>query len=195
MLAAGGTTTTRGTNVLDGGAYYYQVYACADGEYVSLAPIEGKFHTELLDRLGVDPATFDQADRAGWPAARDRLAAIFRTRTRAEWCALLEGTDSCFAPVLSMPEAIAHPHNAARGTFVDVDGVMQSGPAPRFSRTVPAKPTAPRLPDTEAALSGWLDAQGDRGAAPGRHHRLNALAGKRNAHGARRAPMRRFSVP
>jgi alpha-methylacyl-CoA racemase len=159
MLNAGGTTTTRGTNVLDGGAYYYHVYECADGEYVSLAPIEGKFHAELLDRLGMDPASFDQADRAGWPAARDRLAAIFRTRTRAEWCALLEGTDSCFAPVLSMPEAIAHPHNTARGTFVDVDGVMQSGPAPRFSRTVPAKPTAPRPPNTDAALAGWLDAQ------------------------------------
>jgi crotonobetainyl-CoA:carnitine CoA-transferase CaiB-like acyl-CoA transferase len=159
MLNAGVTGLQRGSNVLDGGAYYYQVYKCADGEYVSLAPIEGKFHAELLQRLGLDAADFAQGDRAGWIAARDRLAAVFRTRTRAEWCALLEGTDVCFAPVLSMPEAIAHPHNVARGTFVDVAGVMQSGPAPRFSRTVPDTPTAPRPPDTDAALAGWLDAK------------------------------------
>jgi crotonobetainyl-CoA:carnitine CoA-transferase CaiB-like acyl-CoA transferase len=159
MLAAGITNTQRGANVLDGGAYFYQVYECADGEHVSLAPIEGKFHAELLRRLGLDAAAFDQSDRAGWPAARERLAAIFRTRTRAEWCALLEGTDVCFAPVLSLPEAAAHPHNVARGTFVAVDGVLQSGPAPRFSRTVPDKPTAPRPPDAQAALAGWLDAE------------------------------------
>src|SRR5271165_1829040 len=158
MLAAGITDTRRGSNVLDGGAYFYQVYECADGEYVALAPIEGKFHAELLHRLGLDPADFDQSDRAGWITARDRLATVFRTRTRAEWCVLLEGTDVCFAPVLSLPEAIAHPHNVARGTFVDVDGVMQSGPAPRFSRTVADKPTAPRPPDTDAALADWLDA-------------------------------------
>jgi crotonobetainyl-CoA:carnitine CoA-transferase CaiB-like acyl-CoA transferase len=157
MLAAGVTDTTRGTNVLDGGAYFYQVYECADGEHVSLAPIEGKFHAELLRRLGLDPAEFAQADRAVWPAARERLAAVFRTRTRAEWCALLEGTDVCFAPVLSLPEAAAHPHNRARGTFIEVDGVMQSAPAPRFSRTVPARPTPPRPPDASAALAGWLD--------------------------------------
>jgi crotonobetainyl-CoA:carnitine CoA-transferase CaiB-like acyl-CoA transferase len=159
MLAAGVTGLQRGSNVLDGGAYYYQVYECADGEYVSLAPIEGKFHAELLERLGLDAGDFVQGDRAGWMAARDRLAAVFRTKTRAEWCALLEGTDVCFAPVLSMPEAIAHPHNVARGTFVDVDGVMQSGPAPRFSRTVPDRPTGPRPPNTDAALTGWLDAE------------------------------------
>ncbi len=159
MLAAGVNTTQRGSNVLDGGAYYYQVYECADGEYVSLAPIEGKFHAELLLRLGLDAAEFVQSDRAGWPAARERLAAVFRTRTRAAWCALLEGTDVCFAPVLSLPEAAEHPHNLARGTFVEVDGVKQSGPAPRFSRTVPAKPTAPRPPNADAALAGWLDAQ------------------------------------
>jgi alpha-methylacyl-CoA racemase len=159
MLAAGVTDTRRGSNVLDGGAYFYQVYECADGEHVSIAPIEGKFHTELIGRLGLDAAVFAQWDRAGWIAARERLAAVFRTRTRAEWCARLEGTDVCFAPVLSLPEAVAHPHNVARGTFVAVDGVAQSAPAPRFSRTVPDKPTAPRPPDTDAALAGWLDAQ------------------------------------
>ena len=158
MLAAGINNTRRGTNVLDGGAYFYQVYECADGEHVSLAPIEGKFHAELIRRLGLDAGDFVQSDRAGWPAARDRLAAVFRTRTRAEWCALLEGTDVCFAPVLSLPEAIAHPHNVERGTFVDVDGVKQSAPAPRFSRTVPAKPSSPRPPNTDAALAGWLSA-------------------------------------
>jgi alpha-methylacyl-CoA racemase len=159
MLKAGVTGLDRGTNVLDGGAYFYQVYQCADGEYVSLAPIEGKFHAELLQRLGLDPTDFVQMDRAGWPAAQEKLAAVFRGKTRAEWRALLEGTDVCFAPVLSLPEATAHPHNIARGTFVDVDGVMQSGPAPRFSRTVPDKPTAPRPPNTDAALAGWLDAE------------------------------------
>jgi alpha-methylacyl-CoA racemase len=158
MLAAGITDTRRGANVLDGGAYFYQVYECADGEHVSLAPIEGKFHAELLRRLGLDPVDFVQTDRAGWPAARERLAAVFRTKTRAEWCALLEGTDACFAPVLSLPEAAAHPHNAARGTFVAVDGVMQSSPAPRFSRTVPDKPPPPPPPNPEAALAAWLDA-------------------------------------
>jgi len=157
MLAAGITDTRRGSNVLDGGAYFYQVYECADGEHVSLAPIEPKFHAELLQRLGLDPADYVQMDRPGWPAARDQLAAVFRTKTRAEWCALLEGTDVCFAPVLSLPEAMAHPHNTARGTFVDVAGVMQSAPAPRFSRTVPDKPTPPRPPNADAALAGWLD--------------------------------------
>jgi alpha-methylacyl-CoA racemase len=159
MLAAGVTDTNRGTNVLDGGAYFYQVYECADGEYVSLAPIEGKFHAELLQRLGLEAAEFAQWDRAGWLAARHRIASVFRTKPRAEWCALLEGTDVCFAPVLSLPEAVAHPHNVARGTFVDVAGVKQSGPAPRFSRTVPDTPTAPRPPNPDAALAGWLDAQ------------------------------------
>jgi alpha-methylacyl-CoA racemase len=159
MFAAGMTDLRRGNNVLDGGAYYYQVYECADGEYVSLAPIEAKFHAELLRRLGLDAADLVQADRAGWPAARERLAAAIRGKTRAEWCALLEGTDVCFAPVLSLPEAVAHPHNVARGTFVEVDGVAQSAPAPRFSRTVPDKPTAPRPPDSDAALAGWLDAE------------------------------------
>jgi alpha-methylacyl-CoA racemase len=157
MLAAGITDTRRGANVLDGGAYFYQVYECADGEHISLAPIEPKFHAELLQRLGLDPADYEQTDRAGWPSARDQLAAVFRTKTRAEWCALLEGTDVCFAPVLSLPEAVAHPHNTARGTFVDVAGVMQSAPAPRFSRTVPEKPTPPRPPNADAALAGWLD--------------------------------------
>jgi alpha-methylacyl-CoA racemase len=159
MHAAGLTSTQRGSNVLDGGAYFYQVYECADGEHVSLAPIEGKFHAELIRRLGLDAKDFTQGDRAGWIAARDRLAAVFRTKTRDEWCALLEGTDVCFAPVLSLPEAVAHPHNAARGTFVDVAGVMQSRPAPRFSRTVPDTPTPPRPPNTDAALAGWLDAK------------------------------------
>jgi alpha-methylacyl-CoA racemase len=157
MLAAGITDTRRGANVLDGGAYFYQVYECADGEHVSLAPIEPKFHAELLQRLGLDPADYVQTDRAFWPAARDQLAAVFRTKTRAEWCAELEGTDVCFAPVLSLPEAVAHPHNAARGTFVDVGGVMQSGPTPRFSRTIPDQPTPPRPPNAEAALAAWLD--------------------------------------
>jgi crotonobetainyl-CoA:carnitine CoA-transferase CaiB-like acyl-CoA transferase len=158
LLAAGRMTTERGTNTLDGGAYFYQVYECADGEHISLAPIEAKFHAELLRRLELDPADFRQDDAAGWQAARARLAAVFRRRIRAEWCALLEGSDVCFAPVLSLAEAASHPHNAARGTFVAVAGVTQSAPAPRFSRTIPDPPTPPRAPDTDAALAGWLDA-------------------------------------
>ena len=156
MLASGVNTTTRGTNTLDGGAYFYQVYECADSEYISLAPIEPKFHAELIARLGLDPVDFVQADRAGWQAAHEKLAAVIRTRTRAEWAAALEGTDVCFAPVLSLPEAAAHPHNRARGTFVEVDGIVQSGPAPRFSRTVPDTPTPPRKPNPDAALAAWL---------------------------------------
>lgn len=136
MRQSGGWPGSRGENVLDGGAPFYQVYATADREYISIAAIEPKFYRELLQRLEIDPDTLPpQFDRGQWPAMRDRFAALFRTRTRAEWCALLEQHDVCFAPVLSLDEAPRHAHNLARGTFQDLAGVLQPGPAPRLSRT------------------------------------------------------------
>jgi len=148
LQAAGLHDGPRGTNLLDSGAPFYDSYRCADGEYVSVAPIEAKFRKVLVERLaaaGADVAglpDFDDRDR--WPQLRARLAAIFASRTRAEWCALLEGSDACFAPVLSVREAPAHPHHQARGRFVDVAGVLQPAPAPRFSRTPAGVPPAPQ---------------------------------------------------
>ncbi|MCU1375998.1 MAG: mcr, partial [Actinomycetia bacterium] len=130
----------RGGHYFDTGAHFFEVYECADGAHVSVAAIEPQFYAELLDRLGLggDPLFEVQRDPAAWPAQKARLAEVFATRTRAEWCEVLEGTDACFAPVLTMSEAARHPHNVARATFVDVDGIRQPAPAPRFSRTVPA---------------------------------------------------------
>ena len=134
--AAGRMDGGRGGNMTDSGAYFYEVYECADGRYVSVAAIEAKFHAELLRLLEIDPATMPpQMDRSRWPEAKARLAERFRTRTRDEWCCLLEGSDACFAPVLSMDEAPRHPHNRARHAFIELDGVAQPAPAPRFSRT------------------------------------------------------------
>jgi crotonobetainyl-CoA:carnitine CoA-transferase CaiB-like acyl-CoA transferase len=162
MLAEGRWRTERGTNVTDSGAPFYDVYICGDGQYVSLGPIEAKFYAELLQRLEIDPATMPpQLDRARWPESRARIATVLLTRSREEWCARLEGTDVCFAPVLSMAEAMNHPHHVARGTYVTVEGVTQPGPAPRFSRTVADAPTAPRPADAAGvaeALAGWLEA-------------------------------------
>jgi alpha-methylacyl-CoA racemase len=155
MHAAGQFTTMRGTNILDSGAFFYEVYECADGRHVAVAPIEDKFLAELFRLLALDPADFPaKLDAAGWPAAKKKLAAVFRTKTQAEWCRLLEGSDACFAPVLSLDEAPAHPHNKARGTFVTIDGITQPAPAPRFSRTPSATPTPPEAPTSEA-LREW----------------------------------------
>ena len=154
--AAGRFPAPRGENQLDSGAYFYEVYQCADGEYVSVAAIEARFHAELLGILEIDPTTLPaQWDRAGWPAVKARLAERFRTRTRAEWCALLEGTDACFAPVLSMDEAPLHPHNLARNTFVPVGGLTQPGPAPRFSRSMAPAPLPPGSVDPRETLAAW----------------------------------------
>ncbi|MGT2431295.1 CaiB/BaiF CoA transferase family protein [Cupriavidus basilensis] len=160
MTAAGQWRQVRGTNVLDSGAHYYNVYQCKDGGWISVGPIEARFYRDLLARIGVDPASLgDQAEPRDWDAASAALAEVFRTRTRDEWCALLEGTDACFAPVLSYQEAPRHPHLQARGTFVEVDGIMHPGPAPRFSRTPSVPPAAPREPDVRdigRVLAGWL---------------------------------------
>ena len=138
LRAMGVWNDERGTNLLDTGAHFYNVYETADGKYVAIGSIEPQFYAELLRLTGLEGEELPwQHDRQEWPALTDRLAAIFKTRTRDEWRDLMEGTDVCFAPVLSIPEAIEHPHNVDRGTFVEVAGIRQPGPAPRFSRTAP----------------------------------------------------------
>ena len=147
----------RGVNLLDSGAHFYDTYACADGKYVSVGAIEPQFYALLREKAGLaEDADFDrQMDRRAWPALKERLAAVFATRTREDWCAILEGTDACFAPVLSMAEAPTHPHNVARATFVDVDGVVQPAPAPRYSATPTVAPRmADGTTDTDALLAG-----------------------------------------
>ena len=126
----------RGANILDGGAHFYGCYETADGKYVSIGSIEPQFYAQLIELLGLDAAEFgQQLDQQRWPALKAALADVFRKKTRDEWCELLEGTDVCFAPVLSLREAPGHAHNAARGTYVDIDGLVQPAPAPRFERT------------------------------------------------------------
>ncbi len=158
LVAAGIHGPDRGCNLLDGGAPHYNVYACADGKWITIAPLEPQFRRVLFDRLGIDAATFpDLDDRASWPEANERLAAIFASRTRNEWGTLLEGSDACFAPVLDIGEAVAHPHNVARQSFVDIAGVVQPAPAPKFSRTPSALPTPPENPgqSTHTVLAAW----------------------------------------
>jgi alpha-methylacyl-CoA racemase len=147
-----------GTNMLDSGAPFYDAYETSDGKYVAIGSIEPQFYAELLQKLGLDGEDLpDQNDPAGWPVLRKRFTDVFRSRTRDEWCSLLEGSDACFAPVLTMAEARVHPHNRARNAFVDVAGVAQPGPAPRFSRTkteVP-RPASAGGADTDAVLRDW----------------------------------------
>ena len=137
----------RGANFLDGGAPFYGTYETSDGKFVAVGAIEPQFWAELLARLGIEASSLGfQHDRDAWPAMRAAVAAAFRTRTREEWCELLEGSDACFAPVLSIGEAARHPHMMARGTFVEADGVVRPGPAPRFERSrVDATAVAPVL--------------------------------------------------
>lgn len=155
MHAMGLHSDALGTNTFDGGAPFYGVYETADGKYVSVAPIEPHFWALLLEKLGLDPAELPgQGDRERWPELRERLAAVFCTRTRDAWCALLEGTDACFAPVLTLGEVPAHPHNAARGAFLAGEGMPELRPAPRLSRTPGGPGRSPRWPgaDTNAVL-------------------------------------------
>jgi alpha-methylacyl-CoA racemase len=136
LRAIGMWQDERGTNLLDTGAHFYDVYETADHRYVSVGSIEPQFYAELLRLSGLENDELPgQMDRSQWPALKERVAAVFRTRTRDEWCALMEGTDVCFAPVLSMAEAPTHPHNRQRETFVEVAGIPQPAPAPRFGRT------------------------------------------------------------
>lgn len=148
LMAMGLWTTDRFSNRLDGGAYYYGSYECSDGKYISIGSLEPQFYALLLEKCEItDPAFQDQLDQASWPEKREKLAELFRTRTRQQWCELMEGTDVCFAPVLNLQEAPAHPHNVARETFVDFEGVTQPAPAPRFSRT-------PGAIQSSAAMAG-----------------------------------------
>ncbi len=151
LYAAGMHQLERGTNLLDTGSAIYDTYECADGRFISVAAIELKFRKVLFERLGL-PYTTDEG-----PDVRAALEKLFKTRSRDAWCTVLEGTDACFAPVLTMEEAPHHPHNVARGTFVTIDGVTQPGPAPRFSRTPSAVPTPPQAlgEGTRAALAAW----------------------------------------
>lgn len=156
----------RGVNVLDGAAPFYGVYQTADGGWLAVGPLEPQFWGRLLDRLGLtdDPAMGAQLDPARWPAMRARLAEVFRTRDRDDWMQLFEGTDCCVAPVLSMEEAAAHPHNAGRGTFVEAGGVTQPAPAPRYSATPSRAPVMPAADDPVEALER-LGIEAERAAA------------------------------
>ncbi len=156
--AAGTWSNQRGENLLDGGAHFYDTYACADGKYVAIGAIEPQFYALLIQLCGIDDPAFDaQTDVQSWPMLKYRLADVFKTKTRAAWCALMEGTDVCFAPVLDWDEAPEHPHNRARETFIRVDDVLQPAPAPRYSHSQPATPTPPAAPgaDSEAILRDW----------------------------------------
>ncbi|WYX33195.1 CaiB/BaiF CoA-transferase family protein (plasmid) [Achromobacter denitrificans] len=160
LHAAGLWRNERGANTLDSGAYFYDVYECADGKWVSVAPLESRFHDRLLEIMEIDRASLGrQADPEGWPRARAILAERFKTRTQAQWCDLLGTTDVCVAPVLPMDQAGMHPHMREREVLVEIDGVTQPAPAPRFSRTAPGLPTSPVAASPasmDAALEKWL---------------------------------------
>ena len=138
----------RGTNLLDTGAHFYDVYRCSDGKFISLGSIEPQFYAELLRLTGLDgdDEFAKQMDPSGWPHLKARLTEVFAQKTQAEWCEIMEMTDVCFAPILTMSEAAQHPHNVARQTFVEIDGVVQPAPAPRFSRTTPEIERPPAYP-------------------------------------------------
>ncbi len=158
MYASGLNDGRRGENIVDSGSHFYDVYETADGKFISIASIEAKFYAELLQRLGLeDEDAPEQMNRNGWPEMKERLTKLFRTKNRQEWCDLLEGTDVCFGPVLDFEEAPEHPHNRARETFIEIDGVVQPAPAPRFSRTPAAVQRPPSEPgaDTEEGLLAW----------------------------------------
>ncbi|MGE0232175.1 MAG: CaiB/BaiF CoA transferase family protein [Flavobacteriaceae bacterium] len=158
FIGSGRWVKERGANFLDGGAPWYNVYETKDGEWISVAPVEPKFYEVLLTAMGLDPASVpDQLDSGSWPALKKQFADIFRSKTRDEWCAIMDGKEACFAPVLSTDEAMAHPHMKARQAYVDVDGVVQPAPAPRFSRTPAAVRRPPPVPgeNTDEILDAW----------------------------------------
>jgi alpha-methylacyl-CoA racemase len=170
MRAEGLWSDVPGGNVLDLGAPFYNVYETADGRYITVGAGEPRFYAELLTRIGLgaeaDELLRGQAEPSTWPAGKARLAAVFKGKRLDQWCDLLEGTDTCFAPVLTLAEAPAHPHHVAHGTFTEVDGVIQPAPAPRFSRTraaVPAPPAAAGQHTTRILLD-WGFSQAEAGA-------------------------------
>ena len=150
--ATGEFSDQRGTHLLDGGAHFYDTYETSDGRYVCIGSIEPQFYALLLEKAGLDLERFKpQMDTEQWPALKDELTRVFKTKTRAQWCEIMEGTDVCFAPVLSIFEAPDHPHNRARNSFVSIDGVVQPAPAPRFSRTKPEISHGARRPGEDSA--------------------------------------------
>jgi alpha-methylacyl-CoA racemase len=158
LRAMGNWNLERGTNLLDTGAPFYEVYECLDGKYISVGSLEPQFYDLLIKLTGMEGEKLpDQMDRAAWPTLKDRMAKIFKSKTREEWCQVMEGTDVCFAPLLSMVEAPEHPHLVHRGTFIEVAGITQAAPAPRFSRTAPEISHPPPHPGqhTDEALSEW----------------------------------------
>ena len=144
LWGSGIWTDERGENLLDGAAHFYDTYETADGKFISVGSIEPQFYALLLKHTGVDdPAFQNQLDQTNWPTLKERLAEIFKSKTRDEWCEIMEGTDVCFAPVLSLDEASNHPQNRTRNTFIEIEGVVQPAPAPRFSRTATETPNPP----------------------------------------------------
>ena len=171
LRAAGAWSDERGTNLLDTGAPFYEVYETSDGGFMAVGAIEPQFYAELLDRLGLaDAGLPDQNDRSAWPEMKERFAEVFAGRTRAEWEEVFAGSDACVAPVLSPAEAPDHPHNRHRGTFTEVAGVLQPAPAPRFSAT----PGAIRRPPPNPGQHGD-DALADWGFDPGEIDRLRSV--------------------
>lgn len=158
LMAMNMWTTDRYSNKLDGGAHYYGSYECSDGKYISIGSIEPQFYALLLEKCNIsDPAFEAQQDQSQWPQLREKLTTLFKSKPQSAWCELMEGTDVCFAPVLDLAEAPAHPHNVARETFIDVNGVTQPAPAPRFSRTQGQvqSPAAIAGEHSESILQAW----------------------------------------
>ena len=156
--ASGNWVNERESNVIDGGAPWYGIYETSDGKYISVAPVEHKFYVQLLDGMGLDPAQLpDTSDRSAWPQVREKFAAVFRTKTRDAWCTVMENREACFAPVLNLDEAMKHPHALARNSYMDVDGVMQPAPAPRFSRTPSgvSRPAPTPGGNTTEVMAAW----------------------------------------
>lgn len=165
LKAMGQWQQQRGSNLLDGGAHFYDSYQCRDGKWLSVGAIEPQFYALLLEKTGItDPEFQQQWDRSRWPGLREKLAQVIAQRTRDEWCAIFDGTDACVAPVLDMDEAPLHPHNRSRHTFTEVAGVVQPAAAPRFSRTPPAQPTPPQTASDPQALLDWGFGEGELAA-------------------------------
>jgi alpha-methylacyl-CoA racemase len=185
MRGAGLFADEVGSNFLSGAAHYYDTYATADGKFIAVGALEPQFYELLMEKAGLDREAFAAGcmtaaqghDAAAWADLKCKLAAVFRTRTRDEWCAVFEGTDACVAPVLSISEAPAHPHNIERGAFVDVAGSVQNAPAPRFSRTPAATPVAARSDreDIEALLGRWNCSEAEASAVLAASFASNAV--------------------
>ena len=172
MKAGGIFSNERGSNMLDGGAHFYDTYETGDGRYISIGSIEPQFYALLVEKAGLDATDFSaQMDMSRWPEYKEKLTNVFKSKTRDEWCALMEGSDVCFAPVLSLDEVAEHPHNKARGTFANVEGVIQPAPSPRFSRTPGALTASSRAPGEDTrdvlAASGFDAAEIDSLASEG----------------------------